>query len=151
MSSQFSNKKFGHLQLNIQSLSQLSRFPLKLLPWFTSLTAFSKTQLLGLLIKSFECRAINTSKFLSIIDARYICCFVTCYKTQVEFCLAIINSICYYCRFSIEPSSLAIILRFDLVIMAAINNYVINFACFDHSDQKIDGYCFCFLYDHLIK
>lgn len=129
----------------------MPRLLLKLHPLFAAPTAFSKVQLSTLLIKTFERRAIDISEFLPTINARHIRCSVTSYKTQVKSCLAIINGVCYYCRFFVWPLSLAIILKSNSIVVAALNNHIINLPCLNHCGQKIDEYYFCLLCYHLIK
>ena len=89
--------------------------------------------------------------FPSIIDAGHICCSVACYETHVESCLAIMNSVCCCYRLFVRPSSLAVVLKSDPVVVSALKNQVINLTCLDYCGQEIDEYCFCFLCYYSIK
>lgn len=82
---------------------------LKLFLLSAILTALLKAQLPILLIKTFQHKAINTSKFLLTIYAEYIGFFVACYKTYVQSYLAVMNSVCCYCELFVGPLSLAIV------------------------------------------
>lgn len=124
---------------------------MKLLLLSATSTTFLKAQFSTLLIKIFECKAIDTSEFLPIIDAKHICCSVACYKIRVKSYLAVINSVCCYCGLFVWPLSLAIVLKSDPIFIAALNNHIMNLVYLDYYDQKVDKYCFCFLCYHLMK
>lgn len=91
------------------------------------------------------------SEFPLIIDAGHICYSIVHYKIQVESYLAIMNNVCCYYGLFVQSLPLAVILRSDPVIVAALNNHVINLACLDYYDQKIDKYRFSFPCFHLMK
>lgn len=133
----------GQPQLNSCSLLQLSRLLWKLLSLSATPIASSKTKLSTLLIKTFEPRNINISEFCLTIDAGHIFYFVTCFKIHVKSCLLIMNGVCCYCGLFVWPSSLAVILRSNFIVVTALNNHVINLACLNYCGQKIDKYHFC--------
>ena len=151
MLSQSSNRKFGCSQFHSQFLPHFSRSSLKLSPLSASPTASSKAQLLILLMEDFERRAIDTRDFPPTIDIGHICHSITRYKTYVKSYFAIINNVCYYCGLFVWLLLLAVVLKSDLVIIAALKNQVINLTCLNHCDQEIDEYCFCFPCYQLIK
>lgn len=120
------------------------RLLLKLFLLFTPSTVFLKLQLSTLLIKVFECKIIDRRELSSLINAGHIHHFVAYYKTYIKCYFAIIYNVCYYCGFFIWISLLAIILRSNPVIIATLNNHIINLACFNHYGQKIDNIVFIF-------
>lgn len=134
MSFQSSYKRSVCLQLNSWSLPQLFRLSLNLLSFSATLTASLKVQFQTLFKKIFECRAINISEFFPTIDARHICCSVAYYEIQVKSCLAIMNGVCCYFELFVWPLSLVVVLKSDLVVVAILNNHVINLACLNHYD-----------------
>lgn len=105
---------------------------LKLILLFTAPTAFPKAQLLTLLIKAFEYKTIDTSEFFFTIDAEHIYCSIPCYETQVESSFAVIKGVCFCCGLFIWLLLLVIVLRSNTVVVATLNNYIINLTCFDY-------------------
>ena len=124
---------------------------MKIPPLSFSPIASSKAQLPTLLVGDFERRAIDTRDFPPTIDAGHICRSVACYETHVESCLTIINGICYCCALFVWPSSLAVILKSDPVVVATLKNQVINLTCLDYCGQEIDEYHFCLLCYYSMK
>ena len=149
--SQASNKSSGRPQLKSRSLPHSSRSSLKLPPLSASPIASSKAQLPTLFVGDFECRAIDTRDFPPTIDARYIYRSVACYETHVESYLAVMNGVCCYCGLFVWPLSLAVVLKSDPVIMAALKNQIINLTCLNHCGQDIDEYRFCRLCHYSMK
>lgn len=90
-------------------------------------------------------------KFFLIIDLGHIYYFVAYHKIYFNSCFVVMNSICYSFGLFVVPLSLAIILRFNFIDVTILNNHIINLACLNYYSQKIDKYCFFFLYYYLIE
>ena len=120
MSSQASNKRSGCSQLQSRSLPHSSRSSLKLPPLSALPIASSKAQLPTLFIGDFERRAIDTRDFPPTIDAGHIRCSVACYKTHIESFLAVMNGVCCCYGLFVRPSSSAVVLKSDPVVVAAL-------------------------------
>ena len=120
MSSQAFNKKSGCPQLQSRSLPHSSRSLLKLPPLSASPIASSKAQLPTLLVGDFERRAIDTRDFPPTIDTGHIRRSVARYETHVESFLAVINGVYCCCGLFVRPLSLAVILKSDPVVVAAL-------------------------------
>ena len=128
------------LHWSLSNLPQLSTAPI------TS----PKSQLLTLFIKIFKRRVIDTNEFPFIIDVGHICHFVAYYKRHIEFCVAVMSRVCC-CGLFVSLLLLIIVLRSNLVVVAALNKNVINMAFFNYYGREIDEYWFCYLCFNRLK
>ncbi len=143
-----SHRNCGRPHLSNQSLhrssSNLSR--LSTIP-----TASLKSQLLTLLIKTFEHRVIDTHKFLPMVDTGYIRRSVACYERHVESCVAVMSRVCCCCGLFVSSLSSVVVLRSDPMVVVALDEDAINMAFLDHYGREIDEYQFCYLCFNILK
>ena len=124
---------------------------LNLAQLFATLTGLLKSQLLTLLIKTFERRVIDTNEFIFIIDTGHIRYFVACYKRHIESCVTIINGVYYCCKLFVSLLLSIIVLRSDPMIVAVLDKNAINMAFFNYCSWKIDKYRFYYLCFNILK
>ncbi len=143
-----SYRSLGRLQLSDWSLHwSLSNLPrLSAAP-----TTPLKSQLPTLLIKAFERRVMDTHEFLPIIDVGHIHRFVAYYERQVESCVAVMSEVCCCYRLFVSSLSSVVVLRFDPIVVAALDKNAINMAFLDHCGREIDEYRFCYSCFNILK